>query len=143
MFDALSNMSTFFLALTEYIISEQKLNWKDARQSCKDKNGDLVIINNAKEKSHIIELIQCSNDDYWIGLSDIQAEGIFKWISSNFIPNFTDWYDGNPIQPDNNGGQEDCVELRKIYNFQWNDFDCSSEKRYICETGRLKASRFI
>ena len=130
------------LDFTEYVLSHQKLNWDDAGQKCKGNSGDLVTINNANENARILGLIRCSPDDYWIGLNDIQTEGIFKWISSNTTPSFTNWNPANPREPNNYFG-EDCVVLRELHNFKWNDVPCRSKHRFICELRRSKIIKFI
>jgi len=42
----------------------------------------------------------------------------------------TDWYVGEPNQ---NGGQEDCLSFYTRFSFQWNDDHCDVPKSYICE----------
>ena len=122
----------FSLILIEYILSRQKLNWNNARESCQQQNGALASIGNANENSRILGLINSSNDDYWIGLNDIEMEGTFKWSSSNSIPRFKYWAKD---EPSDNIGKENCVEMRKTFKFMWNDLTCNSKKRFICEKG--------
>ena len=44
---------------------------------------------------------------------------------------FNDW---NSTQPDNGGpAGEDCLEMKDIYNFHWNDDECYNPQQYICE----------
>ena len=40
------------------------------------------------------------------------------------------WYQG---QPDNNGGNDDCVQLRKPFQNLWNDHKCGSNLPYVCK----------
>lgn len=48
--------------------------------------------------------------------------------------NYTDW---SSRQPDNGGGKEDCLEIRKAYNYQWNDAVCTYKIGYICESEKV------
>ena len=82
--------------------------------------------------------------DYWIGLTDFASEGMkdMELKKKNII--LGDWiwqesYEGatyvnwSPSQPDNFGGNEDCVE---IFGFSklWNDLTCDmkmSESRPV------------
>ena len=76
-------------------------------------------------------MVRNRNDgDYWIGLNDIQVEGSFKWVSSASTPLYMDW--SHAGERNDHGGNEDCVELKKFYNYKWNDNDCSTRKYFIC-----------
>ena len=66
----------------------------------------------------------------WIGLSDLETEGTFKWESSNSTVELTDWYGG---QPDNKGDVEHCIEMRLEYGNKWNDQSCSTLLHGICQ----------
>jgi C-type mannose receptor len=68
--------------------------------------------------------------DFWIGLTDTDTEGLFKWVDDNSRATFTDWYQS---QPDNGGNIEDCVHFKAIWNMQWNDRGCLSTEKSICE----------
>merc|ERR1712179_135620 len=67
---------------------------------------------------------------YWIGGSDVEVEGVFKWVKSDHRFQFTDWAIGNPRD---SGHYEDCVHLIPSVNFRWNDVSCSAQAYYICE----------
>ena len=95
--------------------------------------ADLLTINSLKENDIILELIKNSTDNYWIGITDSETEGIFKWISTNSTkPSFRRW---GPGEPNDLHGSEDCVELRKSKYFKWNDIGCLFYNRFICEKG--------
>ncbi|KAK3100329.1 hypothetical protein FSP39_018182 [Pinctada imbricata] len=72
----------------------------------------------------------------WIGGSDFDIEGTWKWTNSNTIfwssnnvpPGaYYTWY---PNQPDNAWNNEDCLE---IFGGKWNDRSCTDKRRGICE----------
>ena len=67
----------------------------------------------------------------WIGLNDINNEGIFKWADSSNITNYTNWNSG---EPNNYNDNEDCVEMNG-YGY-WNDYPCSSlGRQFVCNNG--------
>lgn len=63
----------------------------------------------------------------WIGASDMDTEGVFKWESSKNRAEHLPWW---PRTPDNYGGNQDCVI---IWGSMINDEDCSKRYRYVCE----------
>ncbi|CAG2250606.1 COLEC12 [Mytilus edulis] len=73
----------------------------------------------------IVSLIQ-SKTDWWIGLTDINTEDTFVWVSGQPLT-YTDWYQGTPIQPDNKNkagaGPANCAALVNSYQYQWGDED--------------------
>lgn len=69
-----------------------------------------------------------SPDTYWIGLTDVQEEGTYIWMTSRTMPEYTNWEDG---EPNNFHMNENCVEIRM--DGTWNDDVCHSYNRYICE----------
>nr|KAG5708850.1 hypothetical protein BaRGS_009259 [Batillaria attramentaria] len=67
----------------------------------------------------------------WIGLEDIVVEGEFQWTTSQEMPEYTSWQDG---QPSDSGDGEDCGEI--FDDGSWNDVACDDpiQKRgFICE----------
>ncbi|XP_067234469.1 CD209 antigen-like protein E [Chanodichthys erythropterus] len=69
-------------------------------------------------------------DRVWIGLTDIENEGRMKWVDNSPL-NEGFWYKD---EPNNAGGDEDCVELMPSGTIQsWNDLKCSEKRKGICE----------
>ena len=81
-------------------------------------------------------MIDGKNEDFWIGINDISSEGTFKWSDGSAL-HFTDWATGEP----NNVQNQDCGQLRKDKNFQWDDAHCFATKRYICGPGKLQSGQ--
>uniref|UniRef100_A0A672QEI5 C-type lectin domain-containing protein n=1 Tax=Sinocyclocheilus grahami TaxID=75366 RepID=A0A672QEI5_SINGR len=98
-------------------MSSELKSWSDSRQYCRDRGADLVIINSEEKQ---VSLCEC-----------LEIEGIMKWVDNSPL---------NQGEPNNYGGNEDCIEL----NFKreetgwsplnsWNDVPCSEKKKGICE----------
>uniref|UniRef100_A0A8B9HSH5 C-type lectin domain-containing protein n=1 Tax=Astyanax mexicanus TaxID=7994 RepID=A0A8B9HSH5_ASTMX len=109
-----------------YYYSTEKKTWSEARQNCKEKGADLVIINSEKEQRFIDEKF----GQAWIGLTDHGSEGVWKWVDGSSMTNGY-WRRGEP----NGVGDEDCVEsgYNNEKNWSWNDLSCTIERRWICE----------
>ncbi|XP_058240055.1 C-type lectin domain family 4 member M-like [Hemibagrus wyckioides] len=63
-----------------YVISNEIKSWVNSKNHCRDKGADLLIINSKEEQEFIGK--QLGNLDTWIGLSDREKEGEWKWVDS-------------------------------------------------------------
>ncbi|XP_058605277.1 CD209 antigen-like protein 2 [Onychostoma macrolepis] len=111
-----------------FFMSIELKNWSDSRQYCRDRGGDLVIINTEEKQRHISSF---TTERVWIGLSDTEQEGIMKWVNNSPLKQGF-WFKG---EPNNYNGDEDCIELnykRETLN-SWNDRKCSDKIKGICE----------
>ncbi|XP_039503720.1 CD209 antigen-like protein C [Pimephales promelas] len=112
--------------LGSIFISVELKNWYESRQYCRNRGGDLIIINTEEKQSFITTLV---TEGAWIGLSDIQLEGKMTWVDNSTLKQGF-WELGEP----NNSGNEDCVERRASRPFlNWNDIPCSFLRQGICE----------
>ncbi|XP_053397668.1 perlucin-like protein [Mercenaria mercenaria] len=112
-----------------YFFSTDTLNWDEAFEQCIALQSYLVEIDDSDENDFLVSVILGTSDDkYYIGLSDREIEGIWKWMTSGNVLGFSSWISG---QPDNSGGNENCALFS---NSLWNDASCTSLlRRYICE----------
>uniref|UniRef100_A0A8C7MEU0 C-type lectin domain family 4 member E-like n=1 Tax=Oncorhynchus kisutch TaxID=8019 RepID=A0A8C7MEU0_ONCKI len=112
-----------------YFLSTEKKTWEESRQDCKRRGADLVIINSREEQEFLFNLKR----SVWIGLTDSDNEGTWKWVDGTPL---TTGYWCYPC-PDNAGPtqNEDCVEIRKdqFPLEAWNDLSCDSQLNWICE----------
>ncbi|KAK7489928.1 hypothetical protein BaRGS_00018793 [Batillaria attramentaria] len=116
-----------------YYISADKLNFANAKQACVLKGGKLAEVECEGENEFLKQFARLDGTTaYYLGGSDEDDEGTFVWVSDNRAITFFDW---SPRQPDNNGNNEDCLEIRVVspFNSQWNDIPCFIKNRYICE----------
>uniref|UniRef100_A0A4W4E2D6 C-type lectin domain-containing protein n=1 Tax=Electrophorus electricus TaxID=8005 RepID=A0A4W4E2D6_ELEEL len=106
-----------------YYFSNGRKNWAESRQYCREMGADLLIINSREEQ------VRGVNIDAWIGLSDAQTEGIWKWVDGSPLTTVY-WSTGEP-----NGAHkdEDCAVNEVVSLSTWNDIPCSSEAGWICE----------
>lgn len=118
-----------------YFFSFSEGDWLHGRQECQEMGGDYVKINNTREWNFVASHV---TGNAFVGLSDDEEEGTFKWISDGTV--YSDWHDSwwHRGQPDNHHGGENCIHFWLIYDkLLWNDTKCTERMRYICE---MKAS---
>jgi hypothetical protein len=68
---------------------------------------------------------------YWVGISDIQQEGVYKRVYDNAVQGYLPW-DAAAGEPDDTMGGQDCVDshtaLHKIYTDK-----CTDQMPAVCE----------
>ncbi|KAI4887788.1 hypothetical protein NFI96_023729, partial [Prochilodus magdalenae] len=108
-----------------YHFSTEQKNWNEARQACRDRGADLVIINTEEEQ----EFIRKEKTYAWIGLTETKT----GW----------QWVDGSPLttafwnkgEPNGAKGGGNCAALTTTATTlnTWDDIPCSSKAGRICE----------
>ncbi|KAF4071637.1 hypothetical protein AMELA_G00275570 [Ameiurus melas] len=111
-----------------YIPTEEK-NWTESREDCREKGADLVILNSIDEQEFIINQLG-KKKRAWIGLSDRDTEGEWKWVDGTELKNGTGYW--NKGEPNDVGNNEDCAEIWTDKK-AWNDRPCSVKQWWICE----------
>uniref|UniRef100_A0AAQ4P7E9 C-type lectin domain-containing protein n=1 Tax=Gasterosteus aculeatus aculeatus TaxID=481459 RepID=A0AAQ4P7E9_GASAC len=111
-----------------YYISSSQMSWQDSRDDCLQNGSNLIIITSKEEQ--VCE-INGPRDGIWIGLTDTETEGTWKWVDGT-EPKERYWTTGEPNSYQ--GSNEDCGEIR-FYEEQhnWNDLECSYKNFWICE----------
>ncbi|KAI1887302.1 hypothetical protein AGOR_G00188890 [Albula goreensis] len=104
-----------------YYVSRERKTWSDSRQYCRDRDADLVIINDKEERMYftVFRIL-------WIGLTDSNEEGTWKWVDgTTLITGY--WRSG---EPNNVGSGEDCAVMHPE---GWNDLPCTNKAYWVCE----------
>lgn len=71
-----------------------------------------------------------SDGNFWVGGTDLENEGEWKWINSDTKFHYTGWGRYEPNQ-ERGGVEQDCLDLK--FKGGWNDESCTISQRYICE----------
>ena len=77
-------------------------------------------------------LILTLGDRFWIGLTDDEREGQWKWLDAHTPPTFKDWA---PNEPNSWAPVDDCAAMAKDdpYHGRWIDEACNMNYLPICE----------
>ncbi|XP_052425088.1 hepatic lectin-like [Carassius gibelio] len=114
-----------------YLFSTETKNWNESRRYCREREADLITINNREEQDFVKNI--CGSEHFWIGLTDIEEEGRWKWVDGSNI-NITSgfWARG---EPNDYQGNEDCANT---HSSGWFDTKCDNSVKWICEKSILK-----
>lgn len=111
-------------------------NWKQSREFCQTHGGDLAVIDSKDKEKSIVNFLRNNSNPHsihthWIGLSDKEEEGTWKWVDGTHLVEAY-WTEGEPSTVSSN---EDCVAVYPSNNFfeAWMDNTCGTTKKWICE----------
>lgn len=99
-------------------------NWNEARDVADELGGHLVTISNQDEQDFVFQGVEEYNTALWIGFTDRQNEGEWKWVTGEDVT-YTNWDSGEP----NDLGTEDAAVLRPNSEGRWNDADIVNDDR--------------
>nr|XP_044995349.1 C-type lectin domain family 17, member A [Jaculus jaculus] len=108
-----------------YYFSPSTKSWDEARIFCQESYSHLVIIDSFEEHNFVANA-HGSPRVYWLGLSDKQREGDWRWLDG--APVTLSFWD--PQEPNNLHG-EDCASMNR--GGTWNDLSCAKTTYWICE----------
>ncbi|XP_046861770.1 macrophage mannose receptor 1-like [Xenia sp. Carnegie-2017] len=112
-----------------YFFSRTKKTWRKAKENCQKKGGFLAVPKNKAENDAICKFSQRRKLTYpFIGLFRNESDNKFYTLH-NVKPTFINW---GPEEPNNEGGNEDCVQYKNYYG-RWNDEPCSRSHHFICQ----------
>jgi len=129
----------------QFHIGFTRVDWRTAVAECSRSGGKVIASINSQSKYECVLRVIATfggnhkpEVNWWIGGNDWAQQGEFVW-SATGAPVQTFFPVGNP-QPDNAGGNERCVSLRKVFPGSheedahvMNDDDCDLKFDYICE----------
>lgn len=112
------------------IMAGQGLSWINAQADCADDVANathLIVLSTTAEVTYMDQLLA---NDAWVGLSDRapSVEGTFVTVTGET----GDQRPFLPGEPNNGGGNEDCVVMRGA-NGGLDDVPCGNNFRYLCE----------
>ncbi|XP_070069197.1 accessory gland protein Acp29AB-like [Drosophila takahashii] len=112
-----------------YIEEEMEKNWADAQIACREKGGYLAAIKDQEEFDGLLLKLSDSNR-YWLGINDINDEGVYISDASGNKAPFLMWIPGDP---DNRDDNENCVGfIADDFDGGMVDWPCRSNFKFIC-----------
>ena len=110
-----------------YKVSNETTDWYDAERTCNESGAHLTSIHSKEESDFFLGLQHTSSDNFWIG--GHRSDGVFKWIDGTTI-DYTNWWTN---EPNNDGGNENCIETFRTSDNKWNDLACNAQLNFLCK----------
>ncbi|XP_070546619.1 uncharacterized protein [Ptychodera flava] len=114
-----------------YTFGDTPMNANHSELQCLRAGAEPIKITDRFIQAYIVRYITHHGytfNDFWIGLSDIAEEGVYRWYDDS-IASYYHWVDGEPT----NEPESDCVKLDFGNDHKWNDEPCSDKYSYICQ----------
>ncbi|XP_044131106.1 pulmonary surfactant-associated protein A-like isoform X1 [Bufo gargarizans] len=109
-----------------FVTSGKQLTYDETKAICLKAGGQLATPRNSEENNAILNIAQNYNLFPFLGITDIQTEGTFRYSDGNSIT-YSNWN----IREPNQKGEEDCVEMQ--LDGKWNDRRCEEKRLNVCE----------
>ncbi|XP_045201877.1 lectin-like [Mercenaria mercenaria] len=127
-----SGWESFDGSCYKYFADRKK--WSDAKTYCESQGAHLAIVLSNEENAFLKALLRRSHigstDQVWMDGDDLKTENNFIWENTGQGFEITDW---GPNEPNQNGGNEDCLSFFGRYDFKWNDEHCDKPFGFLCE----------
>ncbi|XP_017930940.2 macrophage mannose receptor 1-like [Manacus vitellinus] len=111
-----------------YLVGHTSVTFSEAKKTCERSNGYLTSIGDRYEQAYLTSLTGLSSETYfWIGLSDKEEPGSFKWVTGEGVL-YTNW---NAAMP---GSEAGCVALRTGNAAGlWDVQNCEVKAKFLCK----------
>ncbi|XP_039450423.1 perlucin-like [Culex pipiens pallens] len=121
-----------------FVYNDEPVTFFEAWHKCRAHGLRLASVHSALDDVKL--MVALAQEDitqrgpWWIAGTDLGKPGSFVWITGNKRidgrAGYTNFAAG---QPDNLSGAEHCLVAGGAGGTQWNNVDCGSKSRYICE----------
>uniref|UniRef100_A0A8C8RTV0 C-type lectin domain-containing protein n=1 Tax=Pelusios castaneus TaxID=367368 RepID=A0A8C8RTV0_9SAUR len=109
-----------------FIAIDSEADFETSKATCSQAGGLIASPRSSAENSAIQQIVIRHNKQAYLGINDIETEGMFKYLSGEVI-GYSNWASREP----NNEGTEDCVEI--YADGKWNDKSCNDRRLIVCE----------
>ncbi|OXB84687.1 UNVERIFIED_CONTAM: hypothetical protein H355_001164 [Colinus virginianus] len=118
-----------------YLVGSALATFSDANKTCEQNKAYLATVETRNEQAFLISLTGLRSDKYfWLGLSDTEEQGIFRWTSGG-TPTFTHWNSAMP------GKEQGCVAMGTGADAGlWDVISCQETANFLCKQWAVELS---
>ncbi|XP_019614540.1 PREDICTED: uncharacterized protein LOC109462428 isoform X1 [Branchiostoma belcheri] len=115
-----------------YKAFDKKKNYDEAEMACRAEGGSLAMPRDQATNDFLIKLKNDKDGSswFWLGADDKNDEGTWLGRDGQQFGSFRAWFPGEPNQA---GGNEDCLMLFESPRNKWNDQGCATKQKFICQ----------
>ena len=118
---------------SEYVYVNTPMQYKDAYKWCINYHESLAIITNDDDNESVMESCT-SNNGCWIGLNDLDKNGIYEWVDGTAVGSF-----GNLSPPPNTIDVRGyCIII--LPNGSFNVRSCGDVNPFVCQKASSESS---
>jgi hypothetical protein len=121
----------FELFGVRYLGCPAEVSWAQARSTCLADGRDLVTIETEAEDRALRDfvLMRFGVQQFWIGLQDVDGDGVFRWARSGEEPDYLPWTEMDPDDP-----PPVCVRSTGAsVPPGWRDRACADAFMFVCD----------
>lgn len=108
----------------EYALIPDGVTWHVAKRMCEEMGGHLAVIESEVEAAGIADMCRAVTLSAWVGASDEDAEGDWRWLNGSKV--------NLEFHRDNANSEEHCLIFYVPKN-RWEDLSGSGRNAYLCE----------
>ncbi|EDS28419.1 salivary C-type lectin [Culex quinquefasciatus] len=121
-----------------FVYNDEPVTFFEAWHKCRAHGLRLASVHSALDDVKLMVAIAQENINqrgpWWIAGTDLGKPGSFVWITGNKrIDGRVGYTNFAAGQPENLSGTGHCLVAGGAGGTQWNNVDCESKSRYICE----------
>ena len=107
----------------------KKVDFSTAKSTCAKDGSAYLFMADSQEKLDLAKLLGPGDVQIWVGMDDIEKEGVFRWVDGRLVTDRQmDLFSvGEP-----SGGGEDCAATFAALS-KLNDRFCQLPAKFICE----------
>ncbi|XP_019712913.1 collectin-11 isoform X2 [Hippocampus comes] len=112
-----------------YLLVKEEKRYSDAERYCQTRGGHLAMPKDEGANTALAGYItQAGLSRVYIGIHDLDMEGIFTYVDRSPMSTFSKWRKG---EPNNAYDDEDCAEM--VASGEWTDVACHPTMYFVCE----------
>uniref|UniRef100_A0A3P9N4Y5 Galactose-specific lectin nattectin-like n=1 Tax=Poecilia reticulata TaxID=8081 RepID=A0A3P9N4Y5_POERE len=115
-----------------FLFQNIQKDWASAELDCIALGANLASIHSSDEHTFVKDLVNSKKGSYqrtWVGCHDGVKDGVWQWSDGSKF----DYVKWGSVEPNNYGGNEDCMEINIAGSIQhMNDEKCETNRYSIC-----------
>ncbi|XP_045194284.2 perlucin-like protein [Mercenaria mercenaria] len=113
-----------------YLFVDSCKSFTNAENNCRSLDARLVHVESGEENTFLRSYLSgLPMADYWIGMTDEDQEGNWKWYGNGVDVQFFDWKPGEA----SSNRHENCAVFGDTISYTWADVACGSRRKSVCE----------